>query len=222
VRLIATGDISDYTTAVKSAIAQRFAMAAGVPLDSVHVEVESASVAISVTVVLPNASAGADDILQVQTTFKRLLSTPRAATQFLSSVASGSIHVIHVDENPQALAPLSPPISSIPAPARPYGDLSSSLKEQSKSLARSLPIVIGVSLGGLAVIQIAICIYRLAKLRRERRANALLEARVDGLVQDGGMRRREMRSVSFVTHAQPIGFETKLVTQRKEVLSDHI
>jgi len=199
--LIASGDISDYTPIVKAAIAQNFAIAAGVPLESVHVDVESASVAISVMIVLPNTTVAAEEVLQVQSTFKRLLSTPRAATQFLSSVASGSIQVIRVEEVLQVLAPPSPP--------------------PGKSSDGSLPLVIGC-LGGLAVVLAAICIYiRICGTRWKRQLGSLLDVKVEsGLVEDGGLRQRTMRSVSFVTPKADV--ETKLALPRKQVLSDHI
>jgi len=213
VKLIASGDVSDFTPTVRAAIAMDFAIAIGVPLDSVHVDVESASVAISVTVVLPSSTVAADDYVQVESTFKRLVSTPRAATQFLSSVANGSINVIRIAEAPQVLAP--------PSPAN------SALKQESYGSNGSLPIAIGSSLGGLYLVLAAIFIYiRIRKARWKRRVGTLLEgqARVEGgLIEDGGLRRREMRSVSFVAHnARPTGVEMKLAPPRKEVLSDHI
>jgi len=218
VKLIASGDISDYTPAVRAAIAQDFAIAVGVPLDSVHVDVEAASVAISVTIVLPSSTVASDEYVQVQSTFKRLLRTPRDATQFLSSVANGSINVIRIAEGPQVFAP--------PSPAnRPIANLDSALKQESISSNSSLPIAIGASLGGLCLVLVAIFIYiRIRKAHWKRRVGSLLEARVEGgLIEDGGLRRRDMRSVSFVAHnARPTGVEMKLAPPRKEVLSDHI
>jgi len=201
VKLIASGDIADYTPTIEAAIAQNFAIAAGVPFDSVQVNVASASVAISVIIMVPEDGTSAKNVSNVHSKFVRLLGTPHDATQFFSSIADGSISITSIDEPPHVLAPPSPPFS----------------------LAKSLSLAIDTSAhagtGGAAVIGIVagvavfiICAIAVILIRKKRMATMRF-LQVE----------RKVRSVSIATlNAKPAGMETKLVGPRIEVLSDQI
>jgi len=204
-KLMALGDIADYTPAVKAAIAQKFALAAGVSIDSVHVDVASASVAISVTVFLPKNDSSTEMVSDVNATLTRLLHTPRDATQFLSSIANGSISVLltyepqMIDETSQALAHPVPPLASSSAQS----------VDSSRTSGTDFGVTVGAGLSGLAVSVIAIIL--IVKKCKGNRAAHLLQVE------------RKMRSMSIATlDPKAAGMEMKLVSPRNEVLSDHI
>jgi len=135
---------------VKEEIEQHFATMSGVAADRVSVDVEAASVLISVTIILPE-----DDATAVQDTLSNLLATPYDATQFLSSIAGGSISILRVEEISQRFVP--PPQAPAASPLLEM-DLAQSQTvddgEDGEVVSHSLIIV--AALGGLAIITIGV------------------------------------------------------------------
>jgi len=148
-KLMASGDVSDFSPLVKLKIAQHFATMSGVPVSNVQVDVEPASVLISVTVIVPD-----DDAKSVLSTFERLLETPYDATVFLESVAGGSISILRIDEPPQLLSGLGD-----------LDDAEQQIEQQSTDGSEGPPIglIIGGGLGALAMIVVGYVIVAIVK-----------------------------------------------------------
>ena len=144
-KLTASGDVSDFSPLVKLEIAKHFATMSGVSVSNVQIDVEPASVLISVTVMVPD-----DDAKSVLSTFERLLETPYDATVFLEPVAGGSISILRIDEPPQLLSWL--------------GDLDAA-EQQSTDGSEGPPmgLIIGGGLGALAIIVVGYVIFAIVK-----------------------------------------------------------
>ena len=90
-----TGDISLFTNVTIDQIASTFASAASVPKHDVDIRLQSASVLISVAIVVPTARA-----TSVTTTLDTALSTPASATAFLSTVDTMNLNVEQINYAP--------------------------------------------------------------------------------------------------------------------------
>ena len=89
VALSASGDVADYTPAVKESIAATFAEASGVDISAVSVEITAGSVVITIEIRAETEAAASS----VQATLAVGVATPAAATAFLSTVSGISIEV---------------------------------------------------------------------------------------------------------------------------------
>ena len=104
--LIASGDVGQFTPAIRMAIAGRFADAVGVPNDFVSVSIAAASVRIFVSISVP--TSGSAVALE---TIKAHLADRHTASAFLSA-AVGGIVVESIDVPPSITGPTLGPSSS--------------------------------------------------------------------------------------------------------------
>merc|ERR1719473_1952690 len=111
--VVVSGDISDYTDSVRSALIAKVAMEANVPVSAVTLTVGAASVRLSFSIAVPTAQAAsnASSALTVQ------LANPAAASAFLTTTShTVTVEAIHsapaitfAPSPPPPSSPLSPP-----------------------------------------------------------------------------------------------------------------
>ena len=139
--LTLSGDVSDYTPAVRTELKMTFAEVAGVLPEQVLVTIEAGSVVVGVEIESPAGAAPA-----VLARLQNASRTPAALTAILSSRVQGiTIFVESIDS--LTSEPLwSPPSPSLEAISRGDGDLASV----------RLGIIVGCSVGGVFIL---VCYY---------------------------------------------------------------
>jgi len=108
ITLVATGDMADYTDALKLQIATQYATLANVPVENVVVLVRPASVIIEVRIV----ASASTPLATIQSSITSVMASPQAASAFLSSVGVQVISTPVVENVAvPVLAPPAPPPS---------------------------------------------------------------------------------------------------------------
>ena len=138
--LTLSGDVFDYTPAVKTALERTFANITGVLPEQVLVTIEAGSVVMGVQIESP-AGAAPTVLARLQAASR----TPAALTGLLSEVQGITIIVESIDS--LASEPIwSPPAPNLEAISRGDGDLASV----------RLGIIVGCSVGGVFIL---VCYY---------------------------------------------------------------